>query len=57
MTGTKTISPHKIIDRLLASEFKNARTTVLPGDHIAIYQNPQIFVKQLKKFHQEIVVN
>jgi pimeloyl-ACP methyl ester carboxylesterase len=56
ITGTKTISANKIIDRLLATEFKNARTTVLPGDHIAIYQNPQIFVKQLKKFHREIAV-
>jgi pimeloyl-ACP methyl ester carboxylesterase len=50
LTGTTTIEPNKIIDKLLSREFSNVKTTSLPGDHIAIYQNPETFVQVLKAF-------
>lgn len=53
VTGTVTIQPNKIIDKLLSREFSNARAVSLPGDHIAIYQNPEIFVQLLKDFLRE----
>jgi pimeloyl-ACP methyl ester carboxylesterase len=53
VTGTTTIEPNKITDKLLSHEFPNAKTAGLPGGHIAIYQNPEIFVEALKVFHRE----
>ena len=50
VTGTKTIEPHKTVDKLLSREFSNAQTGSLRGDHIAIYQNPDNFVLILKSF-------
>ena len=50
VTGTGTIKPNKIIDKLLSRELSKAKTASLPGDHIAIYQNPQTFVQTLKGF-------
>ena len=54
LTGTTTIEPNKMIDQLLSREFANAKAATLPGDHIAIYQNPEIFVQVLKGFTSEI---
>ena len=53
ITGTTTIEPNKITDQLLSSEFSNARTGSLPGDHITIYQNPETFIQILKVFLRE----
>lgn len=53
VTGTTTIQPNKIIDNLLSNEFSNARTGSLPGEHIAIYQNPEAFIQMLKAFLQQ----
>lgn len=53
MTGTITIQPNKIIDKLLSREFSNVKTASLPGDHIAIYQNAETFVQTLKAFMRE----
>lgn len=53
ITGTTTIQPNQIIDKLLSREFSNVRTASLPGDHIAIYQNPGTFVQILKIFLRE----
>ena len=50
VTGTNTIQPNVVIDRLLSHEFSNARTAGLPGDHISIYQKPEIFVQTLISF-------
>jgi pimeloyl-ACP methyl ester carboxylesterase len=57
LTGTSTIKPNKIIDKLLSREFSNARTGSLPGEHIAIYQNPETFVQILKAFLQLKMAN
>jgi pimeloyl-ACP methyl ester carboxylesterase len=53
LTGTKTIEPNKIVDKLLSREFSNAKTAGLPGEHIAIYQSPENFVQTLKAFLRE----
>ncbi len=53
LTGTATIQPNKIVDKLLRQEFANAKTGSLPGDHTAIYQNPETFVHILKVFLQD----
>jgi pimeloyl-ACP methyl ester carboxylesterase len=53
ITGSTTIEPNKIIDRLLRREFSHAKTGSLPGDHIAIYQNPETFVQILRQFLRE----
>lgn len=50
VTGTATIEPNKTVNNLLVREFSNARTASLPGEHIAIYQNAETFVKILKAF-------
>ena len=50
VTGTTTIEPHKTIDRLLSREFPNVKTASLSGDHIAVYQNAEVFVQTLKTF-------
>lgn len=50
VTGTNTIEPNKTIDRLLSLEFPNATRASLPGDHGAIYQQPELFVQVLKNF-------
>ena len=53
ITGTATIEPNKTVNKLLSREFSNAKTASLPGDHIAIYQNPETFVQTLKAFLRE----
>ncbi len=53
ITGTKTIEPHFTVDKLLSREFSKAKTAILQGDHIAIYQNPDSFVQALKVFLKE----
>ena len=53
VTGTATIEPNKTVNKLLTQEFSNAKTISLPGDHIAIYQNAEIFVQTLKAFLRE----
>jgi pimeloyl-ACP methyl ester carboxylesterase len=53
VTGTTTIEPNKIVDRLLSKKFSNAKIGTLPGDHIAIYQNAETFVQILKAFRRE----
>jgi pimeloyl-ACP methyl ester carboxylesterase len=53
ITGMTTIEPNKLIDSLLSREFSNAKTGRLPGDHIAIYQNPETFVQILRQFLRE----
>jgi pimeloyl-ACP methyl ester carboxylesterase len=50
MTGTHTLNAHRIVDQLLAGAFNNATMTSLPGEHVAVYQNPEVFVQTLKKF-------
>lgn len=50
VTGTHTIESNKTIDKLLSREFKNAQTASLPGEHIAVYQQPKVFVQALLKF-------
>ena len=50
VTGTTTIQAHKIIDDLLAHEFRNARKANLKGNHTAIYQSAEDFVPMLKAF-------
>ena len=50
LTGTSTIQPNRIDDRLLSREFPNAQIDSLPGEHIAIYQRPEVFVQKLKSF-------
>lgn len=50
LTGTTTIEPNKTIDELLSHEFSNAKSAGLPGEHIAVYQNPELFVQILKDF-------
>ena len=52
VTGTTTIQPNKVIDKLLSLEFSNTITKSLPGEHIAIYQKPETFVQTLKAFLQ-----
>ena len=54
VTGTTTIEPNKTVDTLLAREFPKASTASLPGDHIAIYGNPEKFVQELKTFLQTL---
>jgi len=54
VTGTTTIQPNKTINELLSREFLNAKTANLPGEHIAIYQHPETFVRTLKAFLHEI---
>lgn len=53
VTGTATIQPNATTDQLLSHEFPNVRTGSLPGDHISIYQNPEIFIQLLKGFLKE----
>lgn len=53
ITGTTTIQPNETTDKLLSHEFSNAKTGSLPGDHIAIYKNPETFVQMLKAFLRE----
>jgi pimeloyl-ACP methyl ester carboxylesterase len=50
LTGSSTLEANKVIDTLLSREFANAKTGSLPGEHIAIYQNPEMFAKILKEF-------
>ncbi len=50
ITGTATIESHKLIDKLLAQEFPNAKTGSLPGEHIAVYRNAETFVQLLQSF-------
>jgi hypothetical protein len=57
LTGTSTIQPNKVIDSLLNREFTNAMTGSLPGEHIAIYQNPEAFVVILKAFLRQTIAN
>lgn len=52
LTGTTTIEPNKTVNRLLSREFSTVKTGNLPGDHIAVYQNPETFVQILKNFLQ-----
>jgi pimeloyl-ACP methyl ester carboxylesterase len=52
VTGTNTIKPNAVVNELLSKEFPKAKTGSLPGDHIAIYQNPETFVQMLKAFVQ-----
>ena len=52
VTGTNTIKPNAVVNELLSQEFPKAKTGSLPGDHIAIYQNPETFVRMLKTFVQ-----
>jgi pimeloyl-ACP methyl ester carboxylesterase len=54
VTGTNTIQPNKVIDKLLGKEFSKAKTGSLPGDHIAIYQKPESFIQLLKTFFKDI---
>ncbi|MBC7887464.1 MAG: alpha/beta hydrolase [Ferruginibacter sp.] len=54
VTGTNTIEPNKIVDKLLSHEFQNAITDSLPGNHIAVYQNKETFVQILKAFLRNI---
>ena len=54
VTGTKTIEPHKTVDKLLRLEFPNAKTGSLTGDHTAINQDPENFVLMLKSFIRNI---
>ena len=53
VTGTNTIEPNAAVNELLSKEFSKAKTGSLPGDHIAIYQNPETFVQILKPFLRE----
>jgi hypothetical protein len=53
VTGTNTIQPNVVVNKLLSKEFSNVKTGSLPGDHIAIYQKPEIFVQILKTFFKE----
>lgn len=53
ITGTTTIQPNETTDKLLSREFSNVKTGRLPGDHIAIYKNPETFVQMLKAFLRE----
>src|SRR5215217_1849560 len=50
VTGTNTIKPNAAVNELLSKEFPKAKTGSLPGEHIAIYQNPETFVQLLKSF-------
>ena len=50
ITGSTTIEPNKVADKLLAQEFSHAKTGSLPGDHIALYKNAETFVQILKSF-------
>ncbi|MES2881718.1 MAG: alpha/beta hydrolase [Bacteroidota bacterium] len=50
VTGTTTIQSNKTIDKLLSHEFLRATLASLPGNHIAIYQNAEVFVQKLKEF-------
>lgn len=50
VTGNTTIAANQVIDNLLSQAFPNAKKASLPGDHIAIYQNPETFVQIMKAF-------
>lgn len=54
VTGTNTIAPNITVDELLGKEFKKAKPASLPGDHIALYQKPEIFVERLHSFLTDI---
>ena len=54
VTGTNTIEPNVVVDELLSKEFSNVNTGSLPGDHIALYQKPEIFIQLLKAFLKDI---
>ena len=53
VTGTITIQPNIVVDKLLSKQFSNVKKGSLPGDHIAVYQKPEIFVQILKSFLNE----
>ena len=53
ITGLTTIASNKVVDKLLAQEFSNAKTGGLPGDHIAVYRNAEIFIQLLMEFLRE----
>jgi pimeloyl-ACP methyl ester carboxylesterase len=50
VTGTTTFQAHKIVDDLLAHEFRKAQKANLTGNHTAIYQSAEEFVPLLKTF-------
>jgi len=53
ITGSATIESNKIVDDLLTTEFSNAKSGSLPGNHVAIYATAEIFVQILKSFLKE----
>lgn len=50
VTGTNTNEPHKTVNEILSLEFSKVTSASLPGDHVAIYQNPEKCVMILKTF-------
>jgi hypothetical protein len=53
VTGTTTINSNKIIDSLLVHEFSSARAGSLPGEHIAVYKNADLFNAMMRNFLQQ----
>ena len=53
LTGTTTLQTNKIIDELLAKEFSISTRKNLPGDHVAVYKNAELFSGMLKRFLAE----